>query len=41
MHCWDFKAVNVGTTRIEFEYLRAWERQVAPSRLLSLSVKVA
>jgi predicted secreted protein len=39
-HYWEFRAEEVGTTKIMIEYSRAWERASAPARSFSLSVRV-
>jgi len=37
---WSFKAVQPGTTTIELEYVRSWEKGVAPVRKTNVVVRV-
>ena len=38
MHCWQFKALQAGTARIELNYARTWERR--PVRSFTLEIRI-
>jgi predicted secreted protein len=40
-HHWDFRADEIGTTELVFEYDRPWARAAAAARTFSVSVRVA
>jgi predicted secreted protein len=40
-HHWDFRANEVGTTELVFEYDRPWARAAVAARTFSVSVRVA
>ncbi len=41
VHHWEFRALESGTAKLEFNYTRSWERATTSARTFTVSIRVS